>query len=1115
MTESFNQLIWKSRVAEWWREAAKDLDGTKQRLGVNTAYGLLTASALLPLLDAYAHDPGQTVLLVAVASGVSTNLLPKLVRSDYDAATAPGEAEQEIAEQPALRAEYQQVLAAVDAVAAAQVALGNSWDGFSKQLVDELDKMGGSLKVETGGGAVVFGGVTVQHGDFVAGDKVTHLHIDTSPIDPALLHKSYLSQVEGCTKKLPLFDTDVAQVYVAQVYVELDVKALSRAGHEGGRGFLTNLTRKITPPIEAGMAPEAGELMSALEATIENPRAVLIGKPGSGKSTFARHLAYCLAMAGQDGEGNRLDYLTGWPEAKADALPVLVVLRDFARWAAGQETECWNVNGLFRFLERWLTERELAEFADPLRQALHKGKAIVFFDGLDEIPTRDQRALTRDAVANFAQTYKSAHIVVTCRTLFYQDSAWQLPTDDFPVFELMPLDDGKIGRFIDAYYEELDQLGVVPHEEVGYLAGKLRKAIRRDDLHRMANNPLLLTMMARVHTEKGRLPETRVLLYEECTNLLLWEWEEKDCKQAAGATGLHLLAKEAGRQVEDLLEDLKPALWKLAFETHPVGRDRDDEATTDIPEHILERSLRELHPKRSRDWAADVVKEIRERAGLLVEHEPEVYAFPHPTFQEYLAACHLSVQDDFAQRAADKLTTETASCREVVLLAVGRQVHVSGNALQALALVAEICPAECGEGETGWRQAWLAGEVLQEAGVDRVRQHGVLGREQLGRVRDHLTKLVEGGHLAAHERAEAGDLLGRLSDLRFDPEFHFLPRRYQGEQEPFHGFMLVSAGRFVMGSDKHRESHTSEFGNPEPLAIPYDYWVGRYPVTVAQYGAFVDAGGYEESTWWTGTGWAWRQGKWKTQLKVRKDEVEPSRGEISVDEGAAGALLWRGKSLLAAGVTGVEGEWKGKAAPSQRPARHNVPSNWLEQRLVPNRPVVSLSWFEAVAYANWLTAQLQQAGDRFSLPVGYVVRLPTEAEWEKAARAGDDRRYPWGNEGWDKERANIHESQIGHANPVGMYPRGVTPSGLHEMGGNVWEWTASLYQPYPYKPDDGRNDLEAEGDRVSRGGSWHYTQYHSRRFGRCACRNGLIPELLRYHIGFRVVVSLPLGDSAF
>jgi formylglycine-generating enzyme required for sulfatase activity len=148
-------------------------------------------------------------------------------------------------------------------------------------------------------------------------------------------------------------------------------------------------------------------------------------------------------------------------------------------------------------------------------------------------------------------------------------------------------------------------------------------------------------------------------------------------------------------------------------------------------------------------------------------------------------------------------------------------------------------------------------------------------------------------------------------------------------------------------------------------------------------------------------------------------------------------------------------------------------------------PVINVTWHQAQQYAEWVGA-----------------RLPTEAEWEYAASGPNGYIYPWGNNLPNDSLAN-HRGFVGDTTAVGSYPDGASWFGALDMAGNVWEWTSSLYRDYPYDATDGREDLDATGYRVLRGGAFG----DAARAVRCADRVGDSPDLKYNSVGFRLAAS--------
>jgi len=269
----------------------------------------------------------------------------------------------------------------------------------------------------------------------------------------------------------------------------------------------------------------------------------------------------------------------------------------------------------------------------------------------------------------------------------------------------------------------------------------------------------------------------------------------------------------------------------------------------------------------------------------------------------------------------------------------------------------------------------------------------------------------------------------------------------------------VPAGEFLMGSDAEEVQfaidscgeggtlcHEDFIADETPQRTIYldAFWIMQTEVTNAQYAEFVKSDGYADEQWWSADGWSWRD---------ENEVVEPS--------------YWDHSDFNA-----------------------------------PDQPVVGVSWYEAEAFANWLSAQ-----------TGVDLRLPTEAQWEKAARGTEGYIFPWGNT-WDSERLNscgmkcVFPSQgtegdgFAQTAPVGSYRTGASPYGALDMAGNVWEWVADWYDPEYYA--DTLHTIPAGPDsgagRVVRGSSWLSNPRHVR----AATRGGKYAYDRDYDVGFRL-----------
>ena len=690
-------------------------------------------------------------------------------------------------------------------------------------------------------------------GDKVAGGKTQIDHADQVNIyrgdDPAgdqEALRAYLRATARFGNRLPLAPLDPrgqesAYISLAQVFVGLDAGMAIRQVEDTERAIIYT---------------------AALGHIHDNRRLILLGDPGSGKTTLLRFISLCLAQAALAPDKGwlerfswsrqmvKVDELTKEIDVAPDLvktgqllrgvegdsepvfwtadapIPIFITLRDFAR----EEFDARSPLAIWRHLARWLESSDLTGAVEALRRRALAGQVIFLLDGVDEVPLAQRAAVWRAIEALNEGPYGGNRWLATCRVLSFVES--EAPPGA-PAQTLQPLNQVQIEAFIASWYGALAEAGELGREQAQNLTAGLEAAARRPRLRPLAQNPMLLTIMALVQTYHGTLPEERAKLYQACVETLLLRWQRHKETAAEGELLPEPLLELGAKQA-----DLERLLWQIAWSAHAGAAGREEAA--DIPESQVMAIARQQLGSYAR--AEAFLAYTEQRAHLLVGRGgagERIYAFPHRTFQEYLAACHLAAGRRFPQEAA-RLAQDPGLWRETLNLAAGTLVFNQNNREKALDGVSGVLPARlpAAEDEAGWNRVWLAGEMMAVAGREAAEADEV-GRELLPRVRKQLAALLDGGRLAPRARAEAGDALGRLGDPR------------PGVCDRLPEMIPIPEGTFLMGDERHEIELTA-------------FATGRYPVTNAQYRYFVEDGGYSEK-WrdcWTAEGWRYcLQGK--------------------------------------------------------------------------------------------------------------------------------------------------------------------------------------------------------------------------------------------------------------
>ncbi|MBE7529618.1 MAG: SUMF1/EgtB/PvdO family nonheme iron enzyme [Ardenticatenaceae bacterium] len=800
--------------------------------------------------------------------------------------------------------------------------------------------------------------------------------------------------------------------------------------------------------------------LGVLLATIKTRAIVLLGQPGSGKTTLLKQRQLEHTRASQ----------TAVPHQKPASLFVPL--------------NTYQGDPPFEWLARlWQQRQRRFSQLPPFDEMFVHGRLLLLLDGLNEIPHQDEADYAQ-RVNRWRLFLQENHefdntFVFSCRQLDYTQPLYSEQMN-VTLVDVNPLNLAQVTEYLNKNLPDRAQ--------------EIVAELQKSDQMELVDTPFFLRLLASFVADTGQMPAGRATLLTYFVRRALHrEVIERNQRLHYVRAGLltaadcdHLNRLRATNNPYFLPGGgrLIPELTALAYH---MQADRTDarQRHVSLPEADVLAKLPATH-------AAPIVKAAVQLGILRLNEEDEKrpITFYHHLLQEYFAARRLAQSPDPHKLHVHWRTEEISPTAAELIESLPK-----GQPLLALPPSGWEETARLAAAMAPDQEAFVSGLTLENlpwaarcaAAPDVAVSDGLKSR-----LREFLRNRVIDRNADLRARIDAAEALAELGDPRF--------ARRSGP----HGDYLtpplapISAGSYPIGDDDgywhEKPAHTVEIAAFE---------MGVFPVTNAEYALFKRAGGYEDEQWWqTEAAKAWFRGE-TTAEGPKEDARWVYQYVHGLKDEELRDFVTQRPDMLEQVVfykrrTPEQLEnWLSERFPG---GKKRQPDFWDDGRFNHHaRPVVGICWFEALAYCAWLSAQTSDVYD-----------LPTEGEWEAAARGKKGRAYAYGPK-YDSSLCNTFETHIRRTTPVGVFPGGQTPEGVADLCGNVWEWTTTLWGSdlnspdfkYPYVADDGReNPHDPQSRRAQRPGRCPTSR-------RAASRYYFTPASRYNAVGFRVVVRRP------